>query len=312
MTSIIITYINEHDFLAEALQSAMNQGLDQMELILVSNMSVLSKEYQPLHGSKLNFKFIHEPHPGSAFARNAGLQQASGEWLQFLDVDDLILPGKISGQLALAQGAAVVSPHKFKFLNSTTQPSKWLPEDIWCGILNSGLGSTSSMLWHRESLLGSGGWSVNYKSHQEYELLFRLAATGHQISIAEDWKTIVRERASGSITLNTKEVRAKEGIQLREKIWKYLVQQRMDNPARKNAFLQYLFRQLRGLYRIDRNGAIIIYKKYFTGEKFIPDQIGIPFYSFLYQNLGFARTERILSSYSNLRNRYLPFLPTNH
>lgn len=312
MTSIIITYIDEHDFLAEAVKSAMEQHLDAMELIVVCNKATVPDGYDPLPDLSSNFKFIHEPVPGSAHARNMGLRNASGEWIQFLDVDDLILPEKIRNQLAHSKGAAIVSPHLFKFLNGSTQASKWLADDTWIGLLNSGLGSTSSMLFHRESLMKIGGWSTVYQSHQEYELLFRLASSGYDISIADLKETIVRQRISGSITSETQPIRAKEGIQLRELIWAYLLQQGLDTPARKNAFLQYIFRQLRGLYRLDRKEAMKIYRKYFFGNSFTPEKIGIPFYAFLYHGIGFNSTERIFSTYSKVRNKFLPFLPANH
>ncbi len=312
MTSIIITYIDEHDFLAEAVKSAMEQQLEAMELIVVCNKPNLPFGYDPLPDLKIKFKFIHEPVPGSAQARNAGLRNASGEWIQFLDVDDLISPEKIKHQLISSGNGAIVSPHIFKFLDGSKQESKWLPDNVWMGLLNSGLGSTSSMLFHRETLLKLGGWSTAYQSHQEYELLFRLASSGYEISTVDLKETIVRQRISGSITSETQPIRAKEGIQLRELIWEYLVQHELDTPARKNAFLQYIFRQLRGLYRLDRNEAMKIYRKHFFGHSFTPEKIGIPFYAFLYHGIGFNITERVFSTYSKVRNKYLPFLPTNH
>jgi hypothetical protein len=186
-----------------------------------------------------------------------------------------------------------------------------MPEDIWCGILASGLGSTSSMLWHRETLINIGGWSKEYQSHQEYELLFRWIASGHPIFSADHRETIVRERISGSITLQSQPVRAMEGIKLRESIWEYLVQHGLETPNRKNAFLQYIFRQLRGLYRRDREAALKIYNTYFLDKQFIPVETGITFYKILFTSFGFKKTEQFLNSYSRIRNKYLPFLPTN-
>jgi len=310
LVSIIITYIDEHDFLAEAVKSAMSQDFVPIEVIVVCNKRTLPEGYNPLPDCP-SIKLIHEPASGSAHARNAGLRQASGEWVQFLDVDDLILPGKILHQLAKIEGEAMVSPHIYKFLDGSTQVSKWLPEDTWIGLLNSGFGSTSSTIWHRETLLKLGGWSTSYQSHQEYELLFRLASSGYPIARVDHRETIVRERVSGSITIESKPVRAKEGIQLREKIWEYLVQQKLDTPTRKNAFLQYIFRQLRGLYRLDRSAAMKTYKKHFANEHFIPEQTGIPFYTFIYRGFGFNLTERFFSNYSNVRDKVFPFLPKN-
>jgi glycosyltransferase involved in cell wall biosynthesis len=312
LISIIITYINEIDYLREAIQSALDQSLDEMEILVVCNDRMVTSEADIPIPSHTKLIWLHEPIRGSAFARNMGLQHASGEWVQFLDVDDLLMKEKISHQLPEENIGAVISPHIYRRLNGTEEPSKWIARDVWEGLLNSGLGSTSSMLWNKEALLKAGGWSTKYQSHQEYELLFRLLKTGHSIVTVDEFETIVRERQSGSITLATKNTRAKEGIKLREEIWSYLKEQKLDTAERHNAFLQYIFRQLRSLFRSDRELAKQIYKKYFQSQKFDPVITGIPFYNILFKLLGFEKTETIFRQYSVMRDKFLPFLPKNN
>lgn len=312
MVTIIITYIDEDGFLREALDSALDQTLPDKEIIVVCNdldnhNAVFESEY-----AQHKIMWLHTPVKGSARARNLGLSRAKGEWIQFLDVDDLLLPGKIEGQNKVARGGAVVSPHLFKRTNGKTETSKWLPKDIWEGLLNSGLGSTSSMLWNTSALKSAGGWSSDFNSHQEYELLFRLLKTGYEVTPLRNMDTIVRERKKGSITLMTKGIRELEGIRLREEMWDFLQRHAMQSPARKNAFRQYVFRQLRGLYRFDTSKAKAIYGKYFASEKFHPEQVSLPLYSVIYKTLGFNLTEKIFSTYASLRDKYLHFLPTNN
>lgn len=311
MVSIVITYIDETGFLKEALESALQQVPAPFEIIVVCNDRFHAID--PLHLSATIPKilWIHEPIPGSAFARNTGLNHAAGDWIQFLDVDDLLLAHKVETQMSKT-GGAIVSPHIYESLDGSRQISKWMPEDFWTGLLDSGLGSTSSMLWKRQALLEVGGWSSAYQSHQEYELLFRLAAAGHEIIPLDRKETIVRERKSGSITQQTKDFRAAEGIRLRETIWYYLVENSLDTPERKEAFLQYIFRQLRGLYRSDLALAKKKYHQYFSGERFTPHINGILLYPFLFKALGFTRTESIFQFYRQLRDSYIPFLPKNN
>ncbi len=281
-----------------------------MEIIVVCNDRFHTIDPLHLTDTIPNILWVHEPIPGSAFARNKGLQKASGEWIQFLDVDDILLPHKIANQLGFT-GGAIVSPHIYKHLDGTQETSKWIPEDFWTGLLGSGLGSTSSMLWNRQALSQISGWSSDYQSHQEYELLFRLAVAGYEILPVDKKETIVRERKSGSITQQTKDFRSAEGIRLRETIWNYLVENSLDTPERKQAFLQYLFRQLRGLYRTHTGSAKEKYHQYFSRDKFIPGKNGISIYPLLYKTLGFNRTESIFHFYRKLRDRFLPILPKN-
>ncbi|MEO5906429.1 MAG: glycosyltransferase family A protein [Saprospiraceae bacterium] len=312
MVSIIITYIDEHAFLREAIQSAFVQTTNEpFEIILVCNSKSIPDNDTRLVIQDPRIIFIHEPVTGSAHARNAGLKTATGEWIQFLDVDDLLLPGKIAHQLSSGNGHVIVSPHIYQYLNGKKIMSAWAPDDLWAGMLGGHVGSTSSMLWQKNMLFEIGGWNIDYQSHQEYELLFRAASRGYKIIPFDQAETIVRERKSGSITQMTKSSRAEQGIKLREQIRHYLVENKMDTPARLNAFRQYIFRQLRATYRRNPKDTMKIFNQYFQNGKFTPEKIGIPLYNTIYRLAGFKRTEDLFSFYSTTRNKYLPFLPIN-
>jgi glycosyltransferase involved in cell wall biosynthesis len=294
MVSIIIPYIDEHDYLADAIASAVGQLDIETEIIVVCNAHAIPDGYNPIPDGYPNIQFVHEPHAGSAHARNAGLKQAKGIWIQFLDVDDILHPDKIYHQVQHVNADVIVSPHTYLFLNGKKENSKWLPADLWIGLLNSGLGSTSSMLWKREALIEAGGWNTSYQSHQEYELLFRMAAAGKQIVPNDHCETVVRQRESGSITSTSKSVRVREGIKLRELMWNYLVSKGEDTPERFDAFRQYMFRQLRGLFRQDEVEALALFEKYFSKTPFVPRDIHVPGYAILYRLFGFKRTEGMI------------------
>ena len=300
--SIIIPYIDEHDYLLDAITSAAGQLDVETDIIVVCNAPAISKGYNPIPEEFKNVIFLHEPTPGSAHARNLGLRHATGEWVQFLDVDDLLLQEKIHHQVSDVDTDVMVSPHTFLYLNGRRENSKWLPEDIWCGLLNSGLGSTSSMLWKRQAVIDAGGWNIKYQSHQEYELLFRLAAGGKKIVPNDHCETIVRQRKSGSITSTTKSIRIKEGIELREKMWNHLLANGEDTPERFEAFRQYMFRQLRGLFRQDKDAAIELFETYFSKDAFTPKDIHVPGYALMYKAFGFKRTEAIIQKIVSHKN----------
>ncbi len=311
LVTIVITYVDEVEFLKDALHSAMQQVSEPKEIIIVCNDRIQDNPRLLPENEQYPALWIHEPVTGSAYARNAGLNRATGDWIQFLDVDDILMPGKIAHQLEYGKNAgAVVSPHRYQYLNGSSVESKWISTDIWTGLLNSGLGSTSSMLWKRQALVDAGGWSTQYQSHQEYELLFRLASSGHNITCADRTETIVRQRRHGSITQKSKPVRAIEGIRLRELIWKYIKEHSLETPGRKMAFLQYIFRQLRGLMRTDAEVAKKLHAQYFD-KSFTPSNTGLPFYAAFYRILGFTKTEQVFKLYNGLRDKYLSFLPKN-
>lgn len=307
--SIIIPYIDEHDFLREAVASAVAQEVNGKEIILVCNAATIPEGYDPLTNHFKDIQFIHEPTPGSAFARNAGLRAAKGEWIQFLDVDDLLVEHKIKKQLAQDDADVVVSPHTYQFVSGKKIASAWEPDDIWSALLAGHLGSTSSMLWRRSALLEMGGWNENYDRNQEYELLFRLLKAGYKVACCSDNLTLVRERRHGSITKTTRH-KPWFGINLREDIWSYLHQHALATPRRYDAFRKFIFKNVRALYVVNPEEAKNLHLKYFVDTPYSPEIPYIPFYGVMYKSLGFEQTEKLIAQYRYLRDSVLKILPS--
>ena len=298
-TSIIIPFVDEYDFLREALASALTQEVDK-EVIVVCNANSLAREYDVLFNQFQDVKFLHEPTPGSAFARNAGLAAATGDWVQFLDVDDILLTGKIKRQLAFDIADVIVSPHTYQLLSGKKAASAWEPDDIWSALLAGHLGSTSSMLWRRSALLEARGWNESFYRSQEYELIFRLLKAGNRIACCDDNLTLVRQRR-GSIT-NTTRYKPWAGITLRESIWTYLNEHAMTTPRRFDAFRKYIFKNVRVLYGLEVEKARSLHHKYFSDPPFTPHIPHIPFYKMMYNSFGFESTEKIIGQYKYLRD----------
>ncbi len=306
--SIIIPYIDEHDFLREAVASSLAQEMEGKEIIVVCNAAGLPEGYDPLGNQFKDVQFIHEPTPGSAFARNAGLHAAQGEWIQFLDVDDLLLENKLKKQSAFDDADVVVSPHTYQFISGKKVSSAWEPDDIWSALLAGHLGSTSSMLWRRSALLEAGGWNESFYRNQEYELLFRMLKSGHQVVCCSDNLTLVRERREGSITKTTRH-KPWAGITLRQDIWTYLQQHAMTTPRRFDAFRKFIFKNVRALNMVNPEEAKSLHHTYFADPPYSPSIPYIPFYGTMYKWLGFERTEKLIGQYRYLRDSFLRFLP---
>ena len=180
MVSIIIPCYNSEHFVARAICSVMNQTFKDLEIILIDNnssdntLSVL-KSYQNKHPDL--FSVFQELTKGAPAARNLGLTKARGEWIQFLDADDELLPDKIQHQLNVAQVAkadVVAGECLMKYDNSKTTIIRHTDTDVWRGLITSNLGITSSNLWRTTALRSVEGWDVKITSSQEYDLLFRL------------------------------------------------------------------------------------------------------------------------------------------
>ena len=105
VTTIVPVY-NRTDMLAEAVDSVVDQSYRPIEIIIVDDGST---DDTPAACDALAaahpdiIRVIHQPNGGPGLAREAALGAARGEFIQFLDSDDLLLPGKLEAQVAALQ-----------------------------------------------------------------------------------------------------------------------------------------------------------------------------------------------------------------
>lgn len=92
--SIIIPVYNAEDFLRACLESVCSQTFTDYEVILINDGSTdsTSSIISSFKSQHPNFICLEQPNRGAAAARNAGLSQAEGEYVCFLDGDDFLAP----------------------------------------------------------------------------------------------------------------------------------------------------------------------------------------------------------------------------
>ena len=99
--SILVPAYNADRWIGSALESALNQSWTKTEIIVVDDGSrdqtfAVAKRYE-----STKIKVMRQENRGPAAARNTALREAQGDFLQYLDADDLLSPDKILEQLAL-------------------------------------------------------------------------------------------------------------------------------------------------------------------------------------------------------------------
>jgi glycosyltransferase involved in cell wall biosynthesis len=97
--SVIIPAYNACKFIAEAIESVLNQTFPAHEIIVVDDGSTdgTGEFVEKQFGDKV--RLIQQGNKGQGAARNAGIKVATGNIFQFLDADDLLLPNKFEVQL---------------------------------------------------------------------------------------------------------------------------------------------------------------------------------------------------------------------
>ena len=99
LVSIIIPVYNSQDCIAETIISAKNQTWQNKEIIIIDDGSTDESLSLAQSYSCDWIKVFHQENKGASAARNYGLREAKGDYIQFLDADDLLDANKIELQL---------------------------------------------------------------------------------------------------------------------------------------------------------------------------------------------------------------------
>ena len=95
--SVLIPTFNRQQYIVGAIQSVLAQNFDDMEIIVVDDGSTDHTE-EVLQPYLPHIRYIRTENQGPARARNVGMQAAQGDYIAYLDSDDLYYPFKISIQ----------------------------------------------------------------------------------------------------------------------------------------------------------------------------------------------------------------------
>ena len=101
LVSIVITAHNNWPDLELAIQSALNQSYRTIEVIVVDNSSTDATAQRVPEVFGESVRYVQQPNTGEGGGRNAGFSLAHGDFVQFLDGDDLLAPDKIEKQVEL-------------------------------------------------------------------------------------------------------------------------------------------------------------------------------------------------------------------
>jgi len=180
--SVIIPCYNAELFVREAIDSVLNQSYANIEIIVVDDGSTdASRDVVNTYGSRVRYQF--QQNAGAPAARNAGIRSARGEFLQFLDADDRILPAKIEKQLeCFTEDSSLGVVYGPYYKMDTTGKHFDLVEggagsgDIFHNLLSwQYFIATHSCLIRTEAVRNVGYFDTSLKSTEDWDLWIRLA-----------------------------------------------------------------------------------------------------------------------------------------
>lgn len=206
LVSIIIPVCNAEKYIAETIRAALDQTWRNIEIILIDDGSTdetlrIAKQFKIN-----NLTIFTQENLGAGKARNKGLREAKGEYIQFLDADDLISTNKIADQIKLLLSnpgkiavcstvhffddqnphQATPSVYEDSFLFDTDDPAGFLI-NLYGGDCNRGsMIQTNAWLTPISILKKAGDWSEFYLPDEDGDYFCRVVLASKGIVYAQN------------------------------------------------------------------------------------------------------------------------------
>lgn len=191
LISVIIPAYNAEKTIKRTIESVLNQTFSDFEIIIVNDGSQDSTVEIASSFSDSRIKVFSYPNAGAAVGRNRGFSHAVGEFIAFLDADDLWTSDKLEAQLKALQNnskagvayswADIIDEcDRFICLGShiTANGNVYAQLLLVCFVV-----SGSNPLIRRQAFVDVGGFDESLPASQDYDLYLRLAARYDYVAV---------------------------------------------------------------------------------------------------------------------------------
>ncbi len=210
--SIIIPCHNAALWLAATLESALAQTWTPTEIVVVDDGSadeslMIARRYE-----SERLRVITQPNAGAAAARNAGLRAARGEYIQFLDADDLLAPDKITCQVTRIEslGPSVLASGAWARFQQNPSDADFTAEANQCDLTGVEFLQTNfeqrtmmhpaAWLAPRALLDSAGPWDETLSLNDDGEYFARVALSSSRIVYCVDARSYYRSNLPDSLS----------------------------------------------------------------------------------------------------------------
>jgi glycosyltransferase involved in cell wall biosynthesis len=199
VTAVIPVY-NGAALIRRSIESVLAQTRPADELIVVDDGST-DETSSIVRSYGASVRYVHQRNSGVAAARNKGVEQATSEWIAFLDADDYWEPLKLERQLAFSEGVGLVGARWFTEYPGRPRCVAEVPDNAFFGRMFKASGSEAfrvamnfwtGVVLVRRSVLGDQRFVSGLEPAEDRDLWIRLAASTPLYLIPEPLATYVQ------------------------------------------------------------------------------------------------------------------------
>lgn len=221
--SVIIPAYNAEQTILETIKSVRQQTFSDFEIIIINDGSTdqTLKLLQNVEDNRL--KIFSYENGGLSVARNRGITHATGEYIAFLDADDLWTPDKLELQLkALQQHSEAGVAYSWTYFMNEQGTSSYLgvsmffEGDVQANLLvNNFIASGSNPLIRRQAIESVGDFDPDCAGCADWDYWLRLSAKWHFVVVSKH--QIFYRQSSGSMSSTKVKHMEDDGLRVIEK-----------------------------------------------------------------------------------------------
>lgn len=194
--SVIVPTYNRANYVTEAIESILSQSFQDHEIIVVDDGSTdNTKDVLARYEGRI--RYIYQANSGVSAARNAGIRHAQGEWLAFLDSDDIWLPDYLACQmeqinrntaavmcmtnfLRFKANGAVIDLFEYYSIDSPkgTKADTWIIERPLAFIIQKGMGHLPTTVFKRENFAKAGPFNETITFCEDFQAVLKMCLQG--------------------------------------------------------------------------------------------------------------------------------------
>jgi glycosyltransferase involved in cell wall biosynthesis len=253
LVSILIPAYNAAPWIAATIQSALDQACPNKEIIIVDDGSKDQTLAVARQFASKTVSVVSQTNQGAAAARNQAFSLCQGDYIQWLDADDLLAPDKIARQMEVLgqlQDQRVLASSAWGHFHFRPHRAKFSPNALWCDLdplewmlrkLGQGLQMTN-MTWlvSREITQAAGPWDTRLSLDDDGEYFCRVVLASRAVHFVPEAKSFYRRSSPHSLSQAGGSNRKLDSLHLSNELHvKYLLS--IENSDRtRTAALNYL------------------------------------------------------------------------
>jgi glycosyltransferase involved in cell wall biosynthesis len=315
LVSILIPAYNAQEWIADTIRSALAQTWARKEIILVDDGSTDQTLKIARSFASKTVAVVSQHNQGAAAARNRAFTLSQGDFIQWLDADDLLSPNKISAQMARAGEAKtkrLLLSSGWAYFAYRTRCARFMPTSLWSDLspiewLLRKLGQnlhmqTATWLVSREIATKAGPWDTRLLGDDDGEYFCRVLLASNGTIFVPESKVFYRVTGGSRLSYIGQSQRKMDAHFLSMELHIQYIRSLEDSERVRRACVSYLQTWLPDFYF---EGSELVKRAQQLAEalggELKPPQLSWK-YAWIQRSLGWSAARRTQLHYNRLKS----------